>query len=110
MQLKNQLLKLMKNQKSNKVHRKFNQPKKNQSLKFAATGGPRIALMSKRVKSGQKLMSVAIRKHKKLNNPKLLQNIKMLRRTLKTFCQLQYLILRKKLSKLFEKKRKLHAF
>ena len=55
-------------------------------------------------------MSVATKKHKKLNHPKLLQTIKLPRRTLKTFCQLQYLILRKRLSKQFVKKRKLHDF
>ena len=55
-------------------------------------------------------MSVAIKKQKKLSHLKLLQTIKMPRRTSKTFCQLQYLILRKRLSKLSVKKRKLHDF
>ena len=53
-------------------------------------------------------MSAAIRKLKKLNHLKLPKTIKMPRRTLKIFCQLQYLILRKRLSKLFVRKRKLH--
>lgn len=48
--MKNQSLKLMKNQKSNKVHKKFNKLKNNQRLKFAAIGGPKIASMSRQVK------------------------------------------------------------
>ena len=55
-------------------------------------------------------MSVNIKKHKKLNHLKLPQTIKMLRRTLKTFCQLQFLIQRRRLNKLFARKRKLQDF